>query len=102
MAILLTGGSSGIGRASAERFAAPGVELFVNYHRDDAGAALTRQRSARCFRRNCRERLEAAAAASPSSREVTVERPTPYGRSRKPSPSMVQGQTVTVDGGLSL
>jgi len=39
MAILVTGGSSGVGRAIAERFAAPGVEVFVNYHADDEAAA---------------------------------------------------------------
>lgn len=38
MAILVTGGSSGVGRAIAERFAAPGVDVFVNYHADDDAA----------------------------------------------------------------
>jgi enoyl-[acyl-carrier protein] reductase III len=48
MAILITGGSKGIGRAIAERFAAPGVTVFVNYVSDDAAAeqtaALVRER----------------------------------------------------------
>jgi NAD(P)-dependent dehydrogenase (short-subunit alcohol dehydrogenase family) len=39
MAVLVTGGSSGIGRAIAERFAASGHEVFVNYRSDDARAA---------------------------------------------------------------
>ncbi len=41
MAICITGGSSGVGRAVAERFAAPGVDVFVNYHSDDGAAAET-------------------------------------------------------------
>jgi enoyl-[acyl-carrier protein] reductase III len=41
VAICITGGSSGVGRAVAERFAAPGVDVFVNYHADDAAAADT-------------------------------------------------------------
>lgn len=39
MSICVIGGSSGVGRAVAERFAAPGVDVFVNYHSDDAAAA---------------------------------------------------------------
>ena len=39
MSICITGGSSGVGRAVAERFAAPGVDVFVNYHSDDEAAA---------------------------------------------------------------
>jgi enoyl-[acyl-carrier protein] reductase III len=39
MAILVTGGSSGLGRAIAERFAGQGADVFVNYHADDAAAA---------------------------------------------------------------
>lgn len=38
MAICVTGGSSGLGRAIAERFAAPGNHVFVNYHANDAAA----------------------------------------------------------------
>jgi enoyl-[acyl-carrier protein] reductase III len=41
MSICITGGSSGVGRAVAERFAAPGVDVFVNYHSDDEAAAET-------------------------------------------------------------
>ena len=36
--MLVTGGSSGYGRAIAERLAAPGTDVFINYHRDDARA----------------------------------------------------------------
>ncbi|HEX4751530.1 MAG TPA: SDR family oxidoreductase [Solirubrobacterales bacterium] len=39
MAILVTGGSSGLGRAIAERFARDGNDVFVNYHANDAAAA---------------------------------------------------------------
>lgn len=39
MAILVTGGSSGLGRAIAERFALDGNDVFVNYHSNDAAAA---------------------------------------------------------------
>lgn len=38
MAILVTGGSSGLGRAIAERFATPGNDVFVNYHANDDAA----------------------------------------------------------------
>lgn len=43
MAILITGGSKGIGRSIAERFAAPGVKVFINYANDDAAAQSTAQ-----------------------------------------------------------
>jgi NAD(P)-dependent dehydrogenase (short-subunit alcohol dehydrogenase family) len=39
MAILVTGGTKGIGLAIAERFAKPGAEVFLNYHADEAAAA---------------------------------------------------------------
>jgi enoyl-[acyl-carrier protein] reductase III len=39
MAICVTGGSSGLGRAIAERFAPGGTDVFINYHADDAAAA---------------------------------------------------------------
>ncbi len=39
MAICVTGGSSGLGRGIAERFARTGTDVFVNYHADDAAAA---------------------------------------------------------------
>jgi NAD(P)-dependent dehydrogenase (short-subunit alcohol dehydrogenase family) len=39
VSICVTGGSSGIGRAIAERFAAPGVDVFLNYHADEEAAA---------------------------------------------------------------
>jgi enoyl-[acyl-carrier protein] reductase III len=38
MTILITGGSSGIGRAIGERFAAEGDDVFINYHSNDAAA----------------------------------------------------------------
>src|SRR5258706_1988742 len=38
MAILITGGTKGIGLAAAKRFAAPGVDIFLNYLRDEAAA----------------------------------------------------------------
>jgi enoyl-[acyl-carrier protein] reductase III len=38
MAICVTGGSSGLGRAIAERFARSGTDVFVNYHSNDAAA----------------------------------------------------------------
>lgn len=38
MAILITGGSKGIGRALATRFGAEGDDVFINYHRDDEAA----------------------------------------------------------------
>lgn len=41
MSICVTGGSSGLGRAIAERFAVPGNDVFVNYHADDAAAEET-------------------------------------------------------------
>ncbi|MDA2989349.1 MAG: SDR family oxidoreductase [Actinomycetota bacterium] len=38
MSILITGGSKGIGRGIAERFAAPGVQVFINYAHDTEAA----------------------------------------------------------------
>lgn len=38
MAILVTGGTKGIGLAIARRFAKPGVPVFLNYHHDDHAA----------------------------------------------------------------
>jgi enoyl-[acyl-carrier protein] reductase III len=37
--ILITGGTKGIGKATALRFSAPGNHLFLNYFHDDAAAA---------------------------------------------------------------
>lgn len=41
MTILVTGGSSGIGRAIAEHYARLGHDVIVNYHANDAAAAET-------------------------------------------------------------
>lgn len=38
MTVLVTGGSSGIGRAIAERWGSKGHDVVVNYHSDDAAA----------------------------------------------------------------
>jgi enoyl-[acyl-carrier protein] reductase III len=38
MAICVTGGSSGLGRAIAERFARSGTDVFINYHANDEAA----------------------------------------------------------------
>jgi len=52
MAILVTGGTKGIGLDIALAFAAPGVEVFLNYHADTAAAdraqALVAGTGARC------------------------------------------------------
>ncbi|MGH8515867.1 MAG: SDR family oxidoreductase [Panacagrimonas sp.] len=42
MAILVTGGTKGIGLAIARRFAKPGVDVFLNYRADDASAERAR------------------------------------------------------------
>jgi enoyl-[acyl-carrier protein] reductase III len=41
MSILVTGGTKGLGRATALRFAAPGIDVFVSYHADEAAAENT-------------------------------------------------------------
>lgn len=41
MSILVTGGSKGVGRETALRFARPGTDVFVNYHADDSAAETT-------------------------------------------------------------
>lgn len=50
MSILVTGGTKGLGRATALRFAEPGVDVFVSYHADgaaaEAAAAAIRERGA--------------------------------------------------------
>ncbi|HVO54194.1 MAG TPA: SDR family oxidoreductase [Solirubrobacterales bacterium] len=38
MAICITGGSSGLGRGIAERFARSGTDVFINYHANDDAA----------------------------------------------------------------
>jgi enoyl-[acyl-carrier protein] reductase III len=38
VAILITGGSTGVGRGIAERFAPGGTDVLINYSRDDAAA----------------------------------------------------------------
>ena len=52
MSILITGGTKGIGRAIALAFAAPGVDVFLNYASDDAAArearSLVEGKGARC------------------------------------------------------
>ncbi|TFC80557.1 SDR family oxidoreductase [Cryobacterium sp. TMS1-20-1] len=40
MAVLITGGSKGIGRAIAGRLAQPGMDVFLSYHSDDTEALL--------------------------------------------------------------
>lgn len=42
MAILVTGGTKGIGLAIALRFAKPGTDVFLNYHSDDEAAESAR------------------------------------------------------------
>jgi enoyl-[acyl-carrier protein] reductase III len=41
VSILVTGGSKGLGRETALRFACPGVDVFLNFHNDDAAAERT-------------------------------------------------------------
>ncbi|BEP13903.1 enoyl-[acyl-carrier-protein] reductase FabL [Acidothermaceae bacterium B102] len=41
MSILVTGGSKGLGRATALRFACQDVDVFVNYHADEGAATRT-------------------------------------------------------------
>lgn len=41
MTVLVTGGSSGIGRAVAQRWGALGHDVVINYHADDAAAEET-------------------------------------------------------------
>jgi len=41
VSILVTGGTKGLGRVTAIRFAAPGVDVFLNYHHDDVAAMKT-------------------------------------------------------------
>ncbi|MGW5518806.1 SDR family oxidoreductase [Nocardia africana] len=51
MTVLITGGTKGVGRACALRFAAPGRDVFINYHADERAAAAAadaiRERGAR-------------------------------------------------------
>lgn len=41
MSVLITGGTKGVGRATALRFAQPGTDVFINYHADAAAADVT-------------------------------------------------------------
>jgi len=43
MAILITGGTKGIGLAIAKRFAKPGDQVFMNYHSDEDSAHAARE-----------------------------------------------------------
>ncbi|MHA6258673.1 SDR family oxidoreductase [Sporosarcina sp. CAU 1771] len=42
MNILITGGTKGIGKATALRFSSPGANLFLNYYHDDEAAEKTK------------------------------------------------------------
>lgn len=64
MAICVTGGSSGIGRSIAERFARSGTDVFINYHSNDEAAA---------------EALEAVEAAGGRGHLVKADVGTPEG-----------------------
>lgn len=47
MTILITGGSKGLGRAIAVRYAAQGTDVFVNYHSDERSANETAEQISR-------------------------------------------------------
>src|SRR3954454_12959303 len=67
MTICVTGGSSGLGRAIAERFAADGSDVFINYHADDDAA---------------REAAEAGEAAGRTPHLVNADMGTAEGAAR--------------------
>lgn len=67
MAICVTGGSSGIGRAIAERFADPGADVFINYHADDDSAAVA---GAAIEERGARAHLVKADVSRPAGAEA--------------------------------
>jgi NAD(P)-dependent dehydrogenase (short-subunit alcohol dehydrogenase family) len=102
MAILVTGGTKGVGLAMAHRFAKPNADVFLNYRVDDARAEKARatiEGSGARFGANADAILAKQAAENPSGRNLGYDDYCSLIENlASPQAEMIQGQVIFVTG----